>query len=58
MKLRKRIYRNTKTQVSFMNDTCVFVFGGYRPRVGGGLTSGFECACKRVGIKDKDVTQL
>lgn len=42
-----------------MNDTCVFVFvGGYRPRVGGGLTSGFERACKRVGIKDKDVTQL
>jgi len=33
-------------------------FGGYRPRVGGGLTSGFERACKRVGIKDKDVTQL
>lgn len=24
----------------------------------GGLTSGFERACKRVGIKDKDVTQL
>ena len=41
-----------------MNDTCVFVFGGDRPRVGGRLTSGFERACKRVGIKDKDVTQL
>ena len=32
--------------------------GGYRPRVGGGLTSGFERACKRGEIKDKDVTQL
>ena len=41
-----------------MNDTGVFVFGGYRPRVGGGLTSGFERACKRGEIKDKDVTQL
>ena len=41
-----------------MNDTCVFVFGGYSLRVGGGVTSGFERACKRVGIKDKDVTQL
>ena len=41
-----------------MNDTCVFVLGGYRPRVGGGLTSGFERACKRMGIKDQAATQL
>ena len=41
-----------------MNDTCVFVFGGVQPSCWRGLTSGFERACKRVGIKDKDVMQL